>query len=141
MIVSPLGVVKAIADAAEAAYPEEACGLLVGRRTSRRTLIDNATPSRNVAAQSSINRFEVDPKVRFDLMRSLAGTSSRIVGHYHSHPDQPSDPSPTDLRMAFEPDLVWLIVSVVRSQAVHIGAFQPTVDRRRFRRLQLRTIA
>lgn len=141
MIISPLAVVKTVADAAEEAYPEEACGLLVGRRTRRRTLIENAIPSRNIAQDRRIERFEVDPKLRFDLMRALDGTASQIVGHYHSHPDQPSDPSPTDLEMAFEPDLVWLIVSVVDRQVVHIGAFQPSIHRRRFKRLHLRTTA
>ena len=141
MILSPLAVLKAVADAAEAAYPEEACGLLVGRRTSRHTFLSAVVPSHNVSAGAKRDRFEVDPKVRFDVMRSLEGTPQFIVGHYHSHPDHPCEPSPTDLEMAFEPDLIWLIVSVVDGQVVNLGAFQPAAGQTRFKRLTLRATA
>lgn len=140
MILSPIDVLKTIADAAEAAYPEEACGFLVGRRGARRTIINRAIPSRNLAAGLRPKWFEADPKVRFDVMRSLRDSSEDLVGHYHSHPDHPSDPSPTDLQMAFEPDLIWLIVSVSGGQAVHVGAFRPVAERSRFRRHMLQTI-
>lgn len=115
MILLPEGVRTQLMREAEAAYPEECCGLLVGRRRADGSLaLDRAVSSANVAAGRHSDRFEVDPRVRFRLTRELAGTASTIVGHYHSHPDHPAEPSATDRAMAFEPELAWLIIAVRR---------------------------
>ncbi|MDH5748586.1 MAG: M67 family metallopeptidase [Rhodospirillales bacterium] len=103
---------------AEAAYPDECCGLLAGHGDGAGDLIvTRVVASANVNEVRSHDRFEVDPKVRFDLMRELDGGPDRIIGHYHSHPDHPAKPSGHDLDMAFEPDLVWLILSVMNGRA------------------------
>ncbi len=140
MILIPGSLLKRIADAAEAAYPEECCGLLVGHGLGAGDLeVSRLEASPNLAADRRGDRFEVDPKLRFELMRELEGGAERIVGHYHSHPDHAAQPSPTDLEMAFEPDLAWLIASVIGGQAVHITAHVVDADGRRFREVGLRT--
>jgi proteasome lid subunit RPN8/RPN11 len=102
----------------EQAYPGECCGLIVGHSTpDGHIAVTRIVPSANVANPPGNDRFEVAPKVRFDTMRELVGSNERIVGHYHSHPDQPAKPSPTDLAMAFEPELIWLITHVAKGQA------------------------
>ncbi len=117
MILLPAAVRAQVASEAEAAYPEECCGLLVGRRRADGAIaLERAVASANVAAGEKRDRFEVDPRLRFALMRELAGTARAIVGHYHSHPDHPAMPSATDRAMAFEPDLIWLIIAVRRQQ-------------------------
>lgn len=97
---------------AEAAYPEECCGLLVGRREAEAIVVFRLAPSPNVAEGDRRRTFEVSPQVRFDLMRELQGGAEEIVGHYHSHPDGAAEPSATDLAMAWEPDLAWVILAV-----------------------------
>jgi proteasome lid subunit RPN8/RPN11 len=139
MILGPLAVLKDVVDAAEATYPEEVCGLLVGRQSGENTLLTRAVHSINVADGDRRRRFEVDPKVRFDVMRTLEGTDDSIVGHFHSHPDQPAEPSSFDREMIFEPGFLWLIVSVVDGQAVQVGCFRPTSRPKQFRRVSLRT--
>ena len=115
MILLPAAVRARLESEAEVAYPEECCGLLVGwRNADGSTALEHAVASPNVAVGRRHDRFEVDPRVRFALARRLAGTSSAIVGHYHSHPDHPAEPSATDMAMALEPDLLWLIVAVTR---------------------------
>jgi [CysO sulfur-carrier protein]-S-L-cysteine hydrolase len=112
-----------ISKAAETAYPNECCGLLSGFGEADETLtITGVHGSDNVTTGTARDRFEVDPKVRFDLMRTLEGGPERIVGHYHSHPDHPAQPSEHDLEMAFEPDLLWLIVAVDDGRATEITA-------------------
>lgn len=106
---------------AQQAYPGECCGLLAGRVEAGDVItVTRVVPSANVADPPGNDRFEVAPKVRFDLMRELDGTAETVVGHFHSHPDQAAEPSMTDLSMAFEPDLIWLITAVAQ------GAAQPT---------------
>lgn len=115
---------------AQAAYPGECCGLLAGRIQADGSItVTRVTPSANVADPPGDDRFEVDPKVRFDLMRALADTDETIVGHYHSHPDQPGEPSQTDLAMAFEPELVWLITPVAAGVAGRTRAWRLDRDK------------
>ena len=110
---------------AQSAYPDECCGLLAGRTQADASItVTRVVSSPNVAASPGGDRFEVDPKVRFDLMRELDGTDEDIVGHYHSHPDHPAEPSKTDLAMAFEPDLVWLITAVIAGTAGRTQAWR-----------------
>ncbi len=117
---------------AEAAWPEECCGLLVGRDSCGEegdgVTVSRLVPSPNVAdheaRRSKKDSFEVDPEGRFRLMRQLAGCGERIVGHYHSHPGSPARPSERDIEMAFEPQLVWLIVGVEDGKAGEITAWR-----------------
>lgn len=133
--------VQRIRTAAEGAYPEECCGLLIGRDgPGVDTLtITEACPSANLSGGDRRRGFEVDPALRFALMRrtEAAGDGTRIVGHYHSHPDYPARPSETDLRMAYEPDFVWLICAVADGSATDIGAFKLDAAGRAFEGLTL----
>ena len=130
---SPLVVQQAvlaeIERAAQAAYPEEACGLLAGRRDDRGGIVvTRFHVSANVATTDRRETFEVDPAVRFALMRTLEGTDEIIVGHFHSHPDHPPEPSAQDLASAFEPELIWLITTVAQGQVGSTRAFAVAPD-------------
>jgi proteasome lid subunit RPN8/RPN11 len=132
---------KAICDAAETAYPRECCGLLVGRRKGADEVrVTRVCPSANVTATDARDSFEVSPQLRFDVMRELGDGPECIVGHYHSHPDHPAQPSVRDLERAWEPDLVWLIVAVLGGQAIHATAHVLDVEGRQFREVPLRTL-
>jgi len=115
----------AITGAAEAAYPDECCGLLAGFAVDGGWRVSRVVESRNVTESDHRDSFEVDPQVRFDLMRALDDDAGeRMIGHYHSHPDHPARPSERDRAMAYEPELVWIIVSVAEGRAQATGAFR-----------------
>ena len=90
------GQVDAMYQAIAKAYPNEACGLLVGRTEGDGCHVDRIEVSDNVADDPR-HRFEVDPALRFRLMRDLRGTGQAVVGHFHSHPDGAAEPSATAL--------------------------------------------
>ncbi|MCP5365151.1 MAG: M67 family metallopeptidase [Hyphomicrobiales bacterium] len=124
--------------AAEQAYPSECCGLLTGYRHCRDSIwITGVHPSANVTQGSTLDTFEVDPAIRFRLMRQLQQSRDSIIGHYHSHPDKPAEPSARDTASALEPDLAWLIISVHRGLARDISAFIFEPGRKAFRRVEL----
>lgn len=112
-LVLPQAVRARIVEHARAAYPNEACGLLSGRiGPDRLWLIDQAHATDNVSASNRKDRFEVDPAAHAALSRDLRGGSTRIVGHYHSHPNHPPEPSATDKASIADPDAVWVIVGL-----------------------------
>ena len=112
-----------IRTAAERAYPEECCGLLVGHGSDVLE-VTRVVESPNIRRDRARDRFEVDPKIRLAVERAVRGTSERLVGHYHSHPDHPARPSEIDRSMAFEPELVWVIVGVGAAGVLDIRAYK-----------------
>ena len=134
---------KKITDTAENAYPRECCGLLAGHTDKiGGRLITRVVLSRNLSSGDTRDSFEVDPKVRFNLMRNLeqAGNGETIVGHYHSHPNSPALPSSRDLAMAHEPNLVWVIVAVHNGVVTETRAHKVTVDTGAFKEIPLRIL-
>jgi proteasome lid subunit RPN8/RPN11 len=132
---------ETIERAAEAAYPAEACGLIVGKQNeSGNLLVSKVIPSPNILANKRADRFEVDPQVRIDTERRVRGTDIALIGHYHTHPDHPAAPSETDQAMAFEPNLVWLITSVTDGKAADTRAFRLTGDQPVMEELELRVV-
>lgn len=142
MIVLAPGHLKQITDLAEAAYPRECCGLLIGNEDGAGEGIWRVTkvaPSENLAPDDRNDRFEVDPLVRLRLQKELRGTSESLIGIFHSHPDGPAQPSETDLENAWEPELTWLITAVVAGQATQTNAYRLTDQASRFVQISLRT--
>lgn len=138
MLTVPRDLLDEITRAAEAAFPHECCGLLAGTAgAGGETRVTRVVASPNVTETRAEDSFEVDPQVRFDLMRALDGTDERIVGHYHSHPGGPAMPSATDLRMAYETDLIWVIVSVRDGRAEDVRAHGVAPDRTAFHEIPL----
>ena len=112
-VTMPASTFRAIENHAKMAYPNECCGLLVGRSIKNTIQIRYHTSSKNVTAKNKRDNFEIDPKLRFDVMRELQNKRNlSIIGHYHSHPNHSAVPSEKDKEMTFEPHMVWIIISV-----------------------------
>lgn len=141
MILLPATLLRRLTSVAEEAYPEECCGLLIGfRDPSGRVCITEVAESGNTAPPPRRDRFEVDPAVRFAVMRRLRGRHLEIVGHYHSHPDGPAAPSQQDAAMAYEPEFVWLIIAVQGGAAGELGAFRYDPSMRQFDRVPIKRV-
>lgn len=106
----------------EAAFPREACALLVGDRSLHVTEI---VPAANVATDPE-GEFELDPAVHIAVLRKLRdeGGTNRIIGHWHSHPNGRDEPSAKDAAMVSDPGLVWLITAVHDGRALPVRAFR-----------------
>lgn len=91
------GVLEAMALHAAEAWPDECCGLLIGRGDR----ILEAVRARNVADDPS-RRYLVDPADHFGAIRDARARALAVVGAYHSHPHGPAVPSATDRQEAFE---------------------------------------
>ena len=118
----------AIAAHAEAAYPREACGLLVGQATSAGWRVTAWHPAENLHPEP-LRHFELDPAAHISLLRHLRQTEGTpgapcLLGHLHSHPDTPAIPSPRDLAMAHDPTMLWLIQSVHQGRVAELTAWR-----------------
>ena len=112
-----------IARAAEASYPNEACGVLVGHPEEGGWRVTAAVPGANVHPEPR-RRFEVDPRLVFDWMRKLRGGPNSLIGHFHSHPDGPAEPSSTDRDSAYDRNAIWLIAGVSAGRIGAVRAFR-----------------
>lgn len=106
MIRIPTHIYDGIVAQAYAELPNEACGLLVGKegevvKQHALTNIDH-----------SPEHFSFDPAEQFQVFRSARADSLEIIANYHSHPETPSRPSVEDIRLAYDPNILYLIVSL-----------------------------
>ncbi|MFN0009071.1 MAG: Mov34/MPN/PAD-1 family protein [Planctomycetota bacterium] len=106
-----------------AGYPEETCGLLVGRHRHARTETARATLAKNLNRQRARDRYELAPAdfLAADLAARAEGLE--IVGVWHSHPDHPAEPSETDRAAAWE-GWSYVIVEVTRAGVAAVRSWR-----------------
>lgn len=99
---------EAVFEHAKRQQPEEACGILAGDADGsvrRVFLMENAEHSSILYMMDSAEQFEV-----FDQMEN---DGLELVAIFHSHPRSPAFPSARDLELAFYPESLYLIVSLM----------------------------
>jgi proteasome lid subunit RPN8/RPN11 len=126
--------------AAEDAWPLECCGLLVGSREDETIVVEAVEESANLSDRPA-DSFEIDMRLRLRLQKALRGTGRDVVGHYHSHPGGPAHPSARDLDQAWEPEMIWIILSVEDGRAGEPAAFRLAEDGQRFLPVPIDTVA
>lgn len=120
-----------------ATYPEECCGVLIGRAigghggTHGTTLVERLLSVDNERGDSRHNRYVIAPETVLAAQREARAAGLDIVGYYHSHPDHPARPSDFDREHAW-PGLSYLIVSVERGQVADTRSWRLSDDRERF---------
>jgi [CysO sulfur-carrier protein]-S-L-cysteine hydrolase len=102
---------------AKNAYPNEACGLLVGREAVNRFI-----PTKNVSLNP--HEYEIDPSELISVLRILRETGEHLLAIFHSHPHGPAEPSKTDIERSYYPDSAHLIVSLAELERPRAVAFR-----------------
>jgi len=112
LLILPGGLEDELARRAAAAAPEEVCGLLLGHAKGRRVVVEREVAAENAEAENPRDRYHLDPDAFVAADNEARAEGLEIVGFWHSHPESPPQPSPTDLELAWE-GYSYLIVSVV----------------------------
>jgi proteasome lid subunit RPN8/RPN11 len=100
---------------AREANPHECCGLVGGTDGAARTIYR----ARNVASDPLVT-YEAAPEDLFAAQRAMRERGEQLLAIYHSHPrSEDPKPSQTDVRLAYYPSAVYLIVG--------LGAAEPCV--------------
>jgi len=106
MLTITSAVIRGIIAEALRARPQEACGYLAGTAD----MVTTWVPMRNTDA--SAEHFSMDPSEQFAAVRKLRAEGLKVLGVYHSHPATPARPSAEDIRLAYDPDISYVIVSL-----------------------------
>ena len=98
-------------------YPNEACGILAGKgrvvqKVYKMTNIENSSVS-----------YMMEPGEQFTVMKEMREQGLEMSAIYHSHPQSGVYPSPKDINLAFYPDSLYVILSLIYEEPA-IKAFE-----------------
>ena len=113
---------RQIEEEGSAAYPNECCGIFIGRDLVRdgveRRVIERLVPGRNAfEAAEQYHRFSIDPGQQLKAEKEAEKEGKCVLGYYHSHPDHPARPSEYD-RVHAWPFYSYLIVAIAKGKPV-----------------------
>ncbi len=95
-----------IIDHAERDAPIEACGYLAGKDG----IITESYSLTNI--DNSPEHFSFDPAEQFGVVKKARSNGLQIIANYHSHPLTPARPSQEDIKLAYDPNISYVIVSL-----------------------------
>lgn len=117
LLLSP-GILELLIQHAKKAYPNEGCGLLVGRYAAERFI-----PMKNVSAFPS-SEYEMDPPELIHVLRDLRSSVEQLFAIYHSHPAGAAQLSRTDIERSYYPEAAHLIISLADLDHPQAAAFR-----------------
>ena len=112
-------------------YPEECCGVLLGRNEGNEKIVLDAIEIDNSIQQQRTRRFIITPEDYRNAETKATTKGMDILGFYHSHPDHPARPSQFDLDHAF-PTWSYMIIGVDKGIPVAMASWLLLDDRSRF---------
>ena len=114
----------------EGGYPNEVCGILLGKDENGRRVIRLTMPIENSFEQDEqYHRFLITPADMFRAERLARHDRLDVLGVYHSHPNAPAQPSEYDRDHAAWTTWSYVIVSVRDGKAAEIRAWKLREDR------------
>ena len=128
-------------------YPNECCGILLGRAEGSEKQVREVVPLKNLrtdpelaqallpldspGAESEKNRFLIDPREQIRVEKDARARQLDVLGYYHSHPDHPARPSKYDRDHAW-PWYSYIIVAVEKGEPRDLTSWVLREDRERF---------
>ena len=114
-----------------AAYPEEGCGVLLGRDEGEDRLVERVVTLENRRGERRHDRYLITPEQVLEAERAGREVGLEVAGFFHSHPDHPAVPSAFDLEQAW-PYYSYVIVSLERGRVAETRSWRLAEDRSRF---------
>lgn len=115
----PEAMANEIVEHAQAEYPKEACGMIVGPvgHPTRLVRLTNVDPD-------PVMRYLADPKEVKKIHDLIDDEVWEVLSVYHSHTHSPAFPSPTDVERVGYPDAVYALVSLADRAQPDLRAFR-----------------
>ena len=96
--------------------PEEACGLIAGSEDENDRLVTKVYYMTNV--DHAEDHFTIDPKEQLAAIKDMRENGLKLLGNWHSHPSSPSRPSEEDIKLAYNPNASYMIMSFMAENPV-----------------------
>jgi proteasome lid subunit RPN8/RPN11 len=90
--------------------PYEACGLFAGEADGDEKTVKAVYCLANT--DKSAEHFSMAPEEQFKAIADIRKKGYTLLGNFHSHPSTPARPSEEDIRLAFDPSLSYIIISL-----------------------------
>jgi proteasome lid subunit RPN8/RPN11 len=87
-------------------FPIEACGYLAGKEG----VVDSHFALTNMDDRQ--DHFSFAPYEQFQIARTVRACGRQLSAVYHSHPATLAYPSLEDVRLAYDPDISYVIISL-----------------------------
>lgn len=125
--------IESIEAHAEADYPHECGGLLLGHLAENggKTVVETLPMENTADVETRHDRVLIDPRALMLADRKAREKGLDVIGYYHSHPDDEAIPSQFDLDHAL-PVWSYIIVSVREKKAVNWNSWEMENDRTEF---------
>ena len=75
-------------------------------------------------AENPQKRFSLDPSQQIAAMKQMRDKQETLFAIFHSHPDSPAEPSPTDIEQASYPEVLHLIISLNTKGVLEMRGFK-----------------
>ena len=147
---------QAIREHGRREYPNECCGILLGRANGALKDVGEVVALKNLRhdperaqqllpvedqdRETERNRFLIDPLDQLRVEKDARARGLEVLGYYHSHPDHPARPSIYDREHAW-PWYSYLILSVERGVPEDLSCWVLSEDRSTFHPEQVELVS
>ena len=112
---------------AEATYPRECCGVMIGSIDGDHKRVTEARAVENVYTGGQEDRYEIRPADLLQADRDARTQGLDVIGIFHSHPDCAAYFSKTDLENSC-PWYSLVVLSVEKGKFDHAHSFLPNAE-------------
>ena len=96
--------------------PEEACGLIAGSKDEHGKKVEKVYYLTNI--DHAEDHFTMDPKEQLEAVKDMRANGYKPLGNWHSHPESPSRPSEEDIRLSYDKNASYFILSLMAKNPV-----------------------
>ena len=115
---------------AEATFPNECCGAMLGEVDGEVKTVRSAVPIENSFAGPQAERYELRPEDLLNADREARRQGMDLIGIFHSHPDCDAYFSETDLKNSC-PWYSFVVLSIRGGRFHHAKSFLPDAEQTR----------
>jgi proteasome lid subunit RPN8/RPN11 len=112
---------------AQAVYPDECCGAMLGTADDGHKVVQASLPLENAFTGERRARYELRPEDLLRAEREARGRRMDVIGIYHSHPDCGAYFSETDLKNSC-PWYSFVVLSVKEGRFDHANSWLPNPE-------------
>jgi proteasome lid subunit RPN8/RPN11 len=106
-----------------AAYPDECCGVMIGKDVDGRRIVERLLAlSNSFEPGERFHRFRLDPLELARAEKDAGEKGQLVLGFYHSHPDHPARPSEYD-RVHAWPFYSYVIIAIEKGRPADLTSW------------------